>query len=150
MTSEPRTPLTLEFQPDNVTGEDTPEDFTPIVVCEPSFSDPGRIYLGVNPVGHRLGVHLLPEEARRIRDHLTKLLMEQPGGAEEDDPTEGLRLVRPDYKPKRPESIQSRLERAVDRAKAAKPEAKITKGKRFQFRLEFRIGSVQGVIGRLS
>jgi hypothetical protein len=126
---EQRTPLTLEFTPDNLDDPTAPEGAVPIVVCEPSFQAGGRIFLGVNPVGARLGVHMLPAEVAKLRDHLNKLLMEPPG----DAPSPGTG-----------EPIQSRIDRAVERIKNERAK----RPGRFQFRFEFRAGKIQGVVGR--
>lgn len=119
-TPERYTPLTLEFAPTLVEGDEVSK---PVAVCEPSLEHNGRIFLGVHPLGRRLGLHLLPEEARHIRDHLSKLLLEPEAEA-----------------PQPPVNWQKRIAEAAERTK---------KRKRFQFRIEFSIGSVQGVLGRV-
>lgn len=132
ITPEPRTPLTLEFAPE--IPDDETSHSAPIVVCEPSFRHAGAIFLGAHPLGptHRLGVHLAPDEARRVRDHLNKLLME-PG--EPRDPTY-VESGRP-----------SMVTRAVERYRRRRLRRKGRK--RFVFRTEFQIGDIQGVIGRM-
>lgn len=141
MTDEPRTPLTLEFQPDNIDdGTEGMEDFTPIVICEPSFQASGRIFVGVNPVGKRLGVHLLPDDARRVRDHLSKLLMEP---TPEAAPEPGA------------ETPEERIARAFTRHQTRTDDPPVRRKRRKrapfkrEFRIEFQIGRVQGVLGSL-
>lgn len=129
-TAEPRTPLTLEFTPEIPDDETSHSD--PLVVCEPSFRHSGAIFLGAHPLGptHRLGVHLAPEEARRVRDHLNKLLME---------PTA----------PRDPTHVESGRPPLLERLKQRRALRKARRRKRFLFRTEFQIGDIQGVIGRL-
>ena len=131
MTPQPRTPLSMEFVPE------PPEDHDPfgLVVAEPSFEVPGRIFVGSAPVDKRVGLHLIPEDARRLRDHISKLLWEAQEGTEtpidahldREAPVE-----RVDW--------QKRIQAAVSRAR---------KRKWFLFKVEFQFGDIQGVIGRL-
>lgn len=119
----PRTPLTLEFAPEPL--EDDNES-KPIVVCEPSFQHDGRIFLGVHPFGRRVGNHMLPDDVRRLRDHLSKLLMEP----EEEDGIDW----------------QARIRQAAERVAAVEKKPKRRWGP--AFRLEFRWGQLEGILGR--
>lgn len=109
-----RTPLTLEFSP-----ADTETEGEPYVVIEPSFEHGGHIFMGVHPLGLRVGCHLTETEARTIRDHLTKLLHEKP----EPEP-EG-----------------------TNRPKPKKQRRKI--GPLIRFRIEFKTRKVEGIISKL-
>lgn len=129
MTPAPRTPLTLEFHPEVKPLDEKGNEYTGIVVCEPSFDEPGAVFCGVNPLGGRLGCTLKPHEAARLRDHLAKLLMEPPQVDDE----------QVDW--------QARIQAAADRAQASL--AKRKRGKWLVFRFEFQVGDIQGVIGRL-
>lgn len=142
-------PLTLAFEPDNMDNPGIPDEFKPIVLVQPSMEEAGRIFAGINPFGKAVGVHLLPEEAKRVRDHLSKLLLEpdEVAAAYKErtlDVPEG-------------ESMESRMARAIQRAREreATPEEKlagVTKKKAkkrwFQFKLELKIGRMQGVFLR--
>lgn len=132
------TPLTLEFSPAkaNFLMPDGSEAQTGDgrVVVEPSLEVPGRIFMVVSPGNSRLGLHLLPNDARVIRDHLSKLLI---------DPETPVEAPVTPAEPEVKESIQSRIDRAVERLKAERKRPLI------QFRLEFRLGSIEGVIGRI-
>ena len=143
-TEEPRTPLTLEYVPE---GLEDDQHSKPVIIIEPSFQHPGRIFVGVHPFGKRLGCHLLPEDAQRIRNHLGKLLMESGG--------EELPASAPDW--------AQRIEAAAKRAQAGGQRTGRTRlinfvkrpkrprwKKPLLFRLEFRVGNVEGVVGRLS
>jgi hypothetical protein len=135
------TPLTLEFIPETAdlvaADGSTAKSTEGLVVVEPSMQVSGRIFLCASPTSEkRYGVHLPPEEARAVRDHLSKLLLE-PETPQERPQSPAM--------PGQAESIQSRIDRAVQRLQAEK--AKRNKGA--EFRLEFRIGKLQGVIGRL-
>ena len=133
MTEEQRTPLTLEYTPD-APEEERNNGVLPVVVCEPSFRYPGTIFLGVHPFGKRLGCHLLPADAERLRNHLSKLLMD-PGPPIEGDPEsqEGI-------------DWGERIEQAA-RTRRPSPTVKKKRRKRLQFRLEFALGRVKGVVG---
>ena len=124
----PRTPLTLEFVPEPL---DDDKESRPIVVAEPSFQHDGRIFLGVHPFGRRVGNHMLPDDVRKLRDHLSKLLMEQP----EDAPAaaEGEHI-----------DWQARIRQA---AAEKRPKRRRKRGP--FFRVEFEWGGIQGVLGRL-
>ena len=129
MTDKPRTPLTLEYSPEGLEGDQT----KPVVIVEPSFAHPGRIFVAIHPLGHvrnvkRAGVHLLPEDARRVMQHLAKLLMESPPEIEE-----GASAI----------DWQARIEQAARRV--SKPRARVRL--RPEFRLEFKIGRFAGIIG---
>lgn len=146
-------PLTLAFKPDNLKGDDPEYDFEAVAIVQPSMEEEGRIFVGVNPFGKAVGVHMLPEEARRVRDHLSKLLLE-PEAVEE--------VARETTETQ--ESVQARIDRAVERAKertgraptltpeqilahkARKPSRRFP---RPQFRFEFRWGKLQGIFARL-
>lgn len=139
MTPEPRTPLSLEFSPASIEGYE--DDQRPgLVVAEPSFEVPGRVFIGANPFGKRMGLHLLPEEVRRLRDHLTKLLMEKPSEAPGEPSTPIDQYIRRDDAP--PVDWQERIIAAARRVRQEKP-------KWFLFKVEFQFGDIQGVIGRL-
>jgi hypothetical protein len=124
----PRTPLTLEFVPEPI--EDDTQS-RPIVVAEPSFQHDGRIFLGVHPFGRRVGNHMLPDDVRRLRDHLSKLLMEP---VEEAPAAEGEQI-----------DWQERIRQAV--ARQQRPKRRRKRGP--FFRVEFEWGGIQGVMGRL-
>lgn len=141
MTEEPRTPLTLEYSPEGL--EDDPHTH-PVIIAEPSFAHSGRIFVGVHPLGHvpnvrRAGVHLLPDDARRLMNHLAKLLMEEP--SEEGEPLGG----GVDW--------QKRIEQAAARVREERPPAKKRRRRRVrahlrpEFRFEFQVGRYAGVIG---
>ena len=121
--TEPRTPLTLEYEP-VVPDEEEAKGVKPLIVAEPSFTYPGTIFVGVHPFGKRLGVHLLPGDAERLRNHLSKLLMEEESSEvidwQERDETAAAR---------RPEPSKPRLRLPI------------------QFRFEFAFGRFQGVVG---
>lgn len=122
----PRTPLTLEFSPEPLDDDDKT---SPIVICEPSFQHDGRIFLGVHPFGlrvGRVGLHMLPDDVRALRDHLNVLLMEPP----EDDAIDW----------------SQRIQAAAERVSA--PNKK--RPKRIIFRMEFSFFGIQGVIGRVN
>lgn len=131
MTDEPRTPLTLEYHPEGLEGD---PGTAPVIIVEPSFAHPGRIFVGIHPLGHvpdvkRAGVHLLPDDARRVMQHLAKLLMEDP--PEIDEGTV---------------NWQARIEDAVERTRGGRirlPKINL----RPQFRLEFEVGRFAGVLG---
>jgi hypothetical protein len=123
------TPLTLEFVSEAADPFPGHEDTVPegLVVVEPSLYDEGRIFLSAAPQAFgRKGVHMLPDEARAVRDHLSKLLLEP---VEQETPTE---------------SVQSRIDRAVERLKREQ-----SRRPKLQFRLEFKLGSFEGVLGRV-
>jgi hypothetical protein len=126
------TPLTLEFVSEAADPFPGHEDTVPegLVVVEPSLYDEGRIFLSAAPQAFgRKGVHMLPDEARAVRDHLSKLLLEP---VEEQSPQPA------------PESVQSRIDRAVERLKREQ-----SRRPKLQFRLEFKLGSFEGVLGRV-
>lgn len=129
----PRTPLTLEFAPERLEGDTQAK---PVAVIEPSFQHDGRIFIGIHPFGRRLGLHVLPDDARRIRDHLSKLLLEPTPEVPAEDRAEAV-------------DWQQRIRDAAERAAASKRPPRRPKRKRLQFRLEFSIGSIQGVVGRM-
>lgn len=138
MADEPRTPLTLEYSPE---GLDNDDQSKPVIIVEPSFAHPGRIFVGIHPLGNlqrvkRAGVHLLPDDARRVMNHLAKLLMELPPEIEED----GTAI-----------DWQARIEEAAQRARAPKP-ARVRAYARLrpEFRFEFKLGRLAGVIGTQS
>lgn len=158
MMTDPRDmPMTLHFVPDNIAIPELGDDIKPVVVVQPSAVD-GRIFMGVNPYGEVVGVHLLAEDAARIRDHLNLLLWDKP---DDEEAEEGA------------ETVQSRINRAVDRLQeekakeAAKPlpirlikkaivgvnsrrlEHMLRHGRFFKFKLEFVVGGIQGVIARM-
>jgi hypothetical protein len=124
-----RTPLTLEYAPETV--EDDPHS-KPVVIIEPSMTHAGRIFVGIHPYGRRHGCHLLPEDAQRVYKHLGKLLME--------DPT--------DFDPSQAVDWKARIEEAAARQQP-KPSLKLPQIQwpRPMFRIEFKFGRVQGVIG---
>lgn len=131
VTDEPQSPLTMEFTPEPAFENDPS---LPIVAIEPSFQKDGRIFVAVHPFGKRVGLHLLPAEVTRIRNHLTKLLMEKP---EDEEPPA---TPHPDW--------QDRIEAAAQRARAAeKPPKKPRKPLLGHFRLEWQIGRFVLVIG---
>jgi hypothetical protein len=78
------------------------------------------------------GCHLLPEDAQRVYKHLGKLLME--------DPT--------DFDPSQAVDWKARIEEAAARQQP-KPSLKLPQIQwpRPMFRIEFKFGRVQGVIG---
>ena len=119
MTDEPRTPLTLEYVP-VVPDEEEAKGVKPLIVAEPSFSYPGTIFVGVHPFGKRLGCHLLPGDAERLRNHLSKLLMEEQ---ESPGPIDWQTRDEP------PQPSKSRRRFPI------------------QFRFEFAFGRFQGVVG---
>lgn len=132
-----RTPLSLEFTPStNIEG------LEPIAVVEPSFRTAGSIFVGIHPMGHRIGVDLTAHEARTVRDHLTKLLMEKP--------PKGERPVERAPQAWEPDTEKAEYWRNKIAAAAEKQmERKLTpKRSRFAFRLVGRIGNVEFVIGR--
>jgi len=136
VTDEPRTPLTLEYSPEGL--EDDDPQVLPVVVVEPSFAHPGRIFVGIHPLGRvrnvkRAGVHLLPEDARRVMNHLAKLLMESPEVPEGD---EGSKV-----------DWQARIEQAAQRVREERPKKRVRVRRKPEFRLEFQIGRYAGVIG---
>jgi hypothetical protein len=144
-------PLTLAFKPDDGKGDD-PEyraaGYEGIAIVQPSMEEEGRIFMGVNPFGKPVGVHMLPEDAERIRDHLSLLLLDKPDEEES------------------PESLQSRIDRAVERVKASQPAPTselrqsdrvtgVTRRRRRrsfpkpQFRVEFKWGAFEAILARL-
>lgn len=133
----PRTPLTLEFEPDPLEGD---ELSAPIAVVEPSFQHPGRIFVGVHPYGKRLGLHLLPSDAKKVRDHLSKLLL---------DP-EGETGLPADYEPPAAESPSTdwhaRIKAAAERAVETKREVQKAR-KLGHFRFEAKYGRFVIVVG---
>ena len=139
MTEEPRTPLTLEYAPD-APEEEQSQGVLPVIVVEPSFRYPGTIFMGIHPFGKRLGCHLLPADAERVRNHLSKLLMDPGAPVEAGDPEQQGGV-----------DWSKRIEQAAVRQIAAKRQAEKPKKRRrrrpLQFRLEFSLGKVQGVVG---
>jgi hypothetical protein len=152
-------PLTLAFKPDDGKGDDSDyrqAGYEAIAIVQPSMEEEGRIFVGINPFGKPVGVHMLPDEARRVRDHLSKLLLE-PEAVEEV-----ARETR-----ETPESLQSRIDRAVERAKAPTPEQtlasaqrapsrprrarvpRVTRFPRPQFRVEFKWGRFEAILARV-
>jgi hypothetical protein len=130
--TEQRTPLTLEYAPDSP-EEELEAGLRPVIVIEPSFKYAGMIYIGVHPFGKRLGCHILPADAERVRNHLSKLLMDA-----NDAPAEG------DPETQRSVDWSQRIEQAAERA-VKRPTRR--RRKPFLFRFEFALGRVQGVIG---
>ena len=129
MAEQPRTPLTLEYEPE---GLDDDTDAKPFIVIEPSFQHHGRIFIGIHPMGKRFGCHLLPEDAQRVRDHLSKLLMTEPPALPEGEAV--------DWK--------QRIEAAAQRAQTTKPKRRRKlKRPKLAFRFEFALGRFQGVVG---
>jgi hypothetical protein len=150
-------PLTLAFTPEHKSFN-TPESWTGTVIVQPSAEEPGCIFTSIQPTGQPMGVHLSPDEARLVRDHLSKLLLEP------EEPQEA-------------ESVQQRVERAVQRRKAqalaergidaATPEqklarvvgnARVTPSRltrlrrqipRPRFKLEFKWGALEAIIARI-
>jgi hypothetical protein len=129
-------PLTLAFEPENMSGR---SEWTPIVIVQPSAEEAGRIFAGINPVGQPIGCHLLPDEARMIRDHLSKLLLEPEEVAEAGSAAAAMQKAE-----EPPVDWSERVAQAGQRAKAVKPP----KSRWFQFKLEFKIGPTQGLIAR--
>lgn len=148
-------PLTLAFKPDNLRDDDPNYDYEAIALVQPSMEEEGRIFVGINPFGKAVGVHMLPEDARRVRDHLSKLLLE------------------PEPEPDA-ESVEDRIKRALERKEAPvvlrphehtlSPEqaliaAGATSAPRvaarrrlfpsLQFHIEYRWGKLQGILARL-
>lgn len=153
-------PLTLAFKPDDGKGDDPSyrdAGYEGIAIVQPSMEQEGRIFMGVNPFGKPVGVHMLPEDAQRVRDHLSMLLLEPEPESESDDA---------------PESLQSRIDRAVARTKAQttsspeealqalqdtaatlrrrqeKPKRRLNFPKP-QFRFEFKFGRFEALIVRV-
>lgn len=124
----PRTPLTMEFAPEPLEGD---EHSVPIVVMEPSFQHPGRIFVGVHPFGKRLGLHLLPSDAKKVRDHLSKLLLEPEAELPAETPA-----------PPSSADWQARIRAAAERAQKAKKKRRLG-----HFRFEAQIGRLVIVLG---
>jgi hypothetical protein len=143
-------PLTLAFTPDNIKDDDPEYPYSATAIVQPSMEQEGRIFVGVNPFGKPVGVHMLPEEARKIRDHLSLLLLEPPGETE-GSPEEDAAV----------ESVESRIARAKARAAAgptpeeilaaaqSAPAARWPRFPSLLFRFEYRWGKFQGIISRL-
>lgn len=127
MTPTPQTPLSLEFTPDDL-GE---LDGQGIVRAEPSVQEDGRIFITVFPQETAYGCHMVPDEVKRLRDHLSTLLLDPSGG---DEPPVA------DKSPQ--ERWEERINAAVDRVKSQKP-----KRRKGHFRLEFQVGRLLCVIG---
>lgn len=150
MTSDdqPRTPLTLEFAPEPLDGD---EHSVPIAIAEPSFQHSGRIFIGVHPFGKRLGLHLLPADARRLRDHLSKLLLEPEGAtglpADYEPPAQLTAQSPLDDTPTEERSTdwQARIAAAAERTIAKKRERKLG-----HFRFEAQVGRFVIVIGSIN
>jgi hypothetical protein len=121
----PQTPLTLEYFPE--TASEDPDEGQPVIIAEPSFKYDGRVFVGVQPLGRRIGCHLAPADAKKLRDHLSKLLLE-PVPPEAEEP-------HPDW--------QKRIEAAAQRAQKRQIRLRLP----VKFRFEFELGSIQGVIG---
>jgi hypothetical protein len=154
-------PLTLAFKPDDGKSDDSAyrqAGYEAIAIVQPSMEEEGRIFVGINPVGKNMGVHMLPEDARRVRDHLSKLLLEPEA---EPDAETALPLGGA---PPLPESVQERIARAIERAKTSDeptPEQVLAAGAKKvriprvplppgpQWRLEWRWGKLQGIFARL-
>ncbi len=131
MTPDQQSPLTLEFHPEAIEGDEVSE---PIAIIEPSFQHDGRIFVGLHPFGKRVGLHLLPADAERVRNHLSKLLMDRP--EPEELPSEG----GIDWEARLRESAQRVL---VEERKAAKKREPLLG----HFRLEWQIGRFVFVMG---
>lgn len=151
-------PLTLAFEPENMENPNVPDEWKPIVLIQPSAEEAGRIFAGINPFGKAVGVHLLPEEAARVRDHLSKLLLE-PDKVAEAAPAAPNHIDRiaAELRSDEPRIDWSeKIAAAAQRATARTPEQTLTRasakrtkaGRWFQFRLEFHIGRAQGIIAR--
>jgi hypothetical protein len=132
-----RTPLTLEYSPE-APDEESAEGSAPVIIVEPSFRHPGTIFIGIHPFGKRLGVHLMPADAERVRNHLSKLLMEE-GPTPEESAGEGVDWT---------ERIEQAAKRQIAEKRAEKTKKKRRRRRKpLQFRLEFSVGKVQGIIG---
>jgi hypothetical protein len=154
MTDAREMPMTLYFEPENIDVPELGPDAKSVVIIQPSAVD-GRIFMGINPFGKVVGVHVLAEDAARIRDHLNLMLWDQPEGTDEGA-----------------EEVASRINRAVERlqadkeSEASKPlpirmvrkaikefdsrrlERMLRRGRFFKFKIEFVFGRIQGVIAR--
>jgi hypothetical protein len=84
---------------------------------------------GVHPFGRRVGNHMLPDDVRKLRDHLSKLLMEP-------EPEDGTPV---DWQA-HPGGRSPRVEKHRSDARSA--------GR--SFGLSSSSGSLQGVLGRLA
>ena len=147
-------PLTLHFEPEPINDGRPEMPFKPIVVVQPSRDEEGRIFIGVNPFGKNVGCHLLPDEARRIRDHLNKLLLE-----DEVDISDAVSVAVEEGKKTTPETAwtpeqllewkRKRDQGASKRPRRA-PLARFKRPQGPQFRLEFKWGKLEAIVARLS
>lgn len=134
-----------------------------MVLAEPSVQSPGHVYLVSNPYGSpEPGVHMDADEVRKLRDHLTKLLMEQPIDdaafvAEEKvtlSPEQQLLIEPPkDLPPVDAEKLQAALQaRLRARGEHGSVSLNVIEGRRKrrrlrlpQFRVEFKWGKLEGI-----
>jgi hypothetical protein len=151
-------PLTLAFKPDDGKGDD-PEyraaGYEGICIAQPSMEEEGRIFVGVNPYGKPVGVHMLPEDAQRLRDHLSKLLLEpdalpvdEGAGAtgEEWTPEELLAYRARQEVPARAQRPRDRVTGVTHTRKLPRPSLRKLLP---QFRIEFKLGRFEALIVRL-
>lgn len=152
MTQEPersQMPLTLEFTPDWHTEDEIEgEILDGIVLVQPSRGEEGRIFVGVNPFGKRVGCHLLPEEARRVRDHLNVLLLE-PDAAVTETHEEATAKIEGGAKPAAGAWTPEQLLAWKQKRDAAVPVRRL-RLPRPQFKIEFKWGSFEALIVRLN
>ena len=141
-------PLTLTFTPeDSILDETTGESLEGIVIAQPSRKEEGMLYLGVNPFGKTVGCHLLPEEARRLRDHLNILLLEPSDAtADLDAAVAEAKAAQPSESAWTPEQLLAYKQRRETPSR----HIKLPKIPKPQFRLEFKWGSFEALIVRLS
>jgi len=141
-------PLTLEFTPENLyQDEETAEILEGIVLVQPSRKEEGRIFIGVNPFGKNVGCHLLPEEARRVRDHLNILLLEPDA----EDVTEKADAAVEAHKARiwTPEQLLAYKQRR-EAPRFIAGRRTLAKLPRPQFRLEFKWGAFEALLVRLN
>jgi hypothetical protein len=146
-------PLTLAFAPEQIDDEESP--LSPLVLIQPSMEEEGRIFIGVNPFGKAVGCHVLPDEARRIRDHLSKLLLDSP-----EDASERVQAAVEAQKAKVWTRDELEAYRERRRLAAVEPTPQPSKKRRhgrkikltipgLHFRIEFRFGKLQGIVARV-
>lgn len=151
---QPAMPLTLEFTPENLyQDEETAEILEGIVLVQPSRKEEGRIFVGVNPFGKNVGCHLLPEEARRVRDHLNILLLE-PSDEKIEEVSEDVAAAVEANKARiwTPEQLLAyKQRREAPRApRFIAGRRTLAKLPRPQFRLEFKWGAFEALLVRLN